>query len=168
MARSKVLRKILKDKIQGATFLGLDTVTEVILPKSSPHHGRTVKVTLGSNVMVFQNKRTNAYENMVKRRLVAEGKDPNDFVLSPRKWGVREVGTPFVTHNEAEYLEVIFMSAGDSKYYVNGVETPRNQIIGLKPAQEAEQGGLEGKVILRTYAVESIVSIVIDGERFEM
>lgn len=153
------------DKVNGATFIGLDTETSVTLKggKSNPLQGRVTKVTIRSNVMVFQNKMTNAYENMVMRRLVEEGKDPASFELSPRQWGTREKGTPFVTHNGNEYLEVIFLKCGDVHYRVDGVVTPKDQIPGLpERSQEGEQGGLDQKVIIRTFSVESVLAITID------
>ncbi len=159
------VREIMSDKVNGATFIALDTETQVKLAggKSNPLQGRVTKVTIRSNVMVFQNKLSNAYENMVKRRLEKEGRDPESFVLSPRKWGEREQGTPFVTHNGNEYLEVIFLKAGDTHYRVDGIVTPREQIEGLPyDKEEAHQGGLDNKVIIRTFAFESILAITID------
>ena len=163
------VREIMTDKVNGATFIALNTETVVTLKggKSNPLQGRVTKVTMGSNVMVFQNKNINAYDAMVKRRLEQEGKDPQSFELSPRSWGVREHGTPFVTHKGNEYLEVIFLSCGDVHYRVDGVVTPKDQIVGLpESTQEARQGGLDNKVIIRTYAVESIIGIKVDKTTF--
>lgn len=159
------VREIMTDKVNGGTFIAINTETQVKLSggRSNPLQGRVTKVVIGSNVMVFQNKHTNAYENMVNRRLVVEGKDPNSFQVGPRSWGQRETGTPFVTHNGNEYLEVIFLKCGDVHYRVDGVATPKDQIPGLpESSQEAHQGGLDQKVIIRTYAVESIIGITID------
>lgn len=159
------VREIMTDKVNGATFIGLDTETAVTLKggKSNPLQGRVTKVTMGSSVMVFQNKHQNGYENMVNRRLVEEGKDLNSFTVGPRAWGTREKGTPFVTHNGNEYLEVIFLKAGDTHYRVDGKVTPKSEIPGLpESSQEAHQGGLNDKVIIRTYAVESILAIRVD------
>jgi hypothetical protein len=161
----QTVREIMTDKVNGCTFLGLDTETVVTLTggKKNPQQGRVTKVTIRSNVMVFSNKNSNAYDNMVKRRLIQEGKDPDGFVLSPRKWGVRESGTPFVTHNGNEYLEVIFLKAGESHYRLDGKVIPREQIQGLpERKEEGEQGGLDNKVIIRTFAVESILAITVD------
>lgn len=159
------VREIMTGKVNGASFIAIDTETEVKLAggRSNPLQGRVTKVTMRSNVMVFSNKNTNAYDNMVKRRLEQEGKDPESFVLSPRAWGIRETGTPFVTHNGNEYLEVIFLKAGATHYRVDGVITPKEQIPGLPTRkEEGEQGGLDNKVIIRTYAVESILAITVD------
>jgi hypothetical protein len=159
------VREIMTDKVNGASFIGLDTETAVKLTggQKNPLQGRVSKITIGSNVMVFSNKHVNAYDNMVKRRLAAEGKDPESFQLSPRAWGQRETGTPFVNHNGNEYLEVIFLKAGDVHYRVDGILTPKDQIPGLPArSEEGEQGGLQNKVIIRTYAVESIIAIRVD------
>lgn len=160
------LQTLLNDSVHGATFIALNTETDVPLKggKANPLQGRVRKTCIGSNVMVFQNARSNAYENMVKRRLEKEGKNPETFVLSPRKWGNRIPNTPFVEHNGKLYLEVIFMKAGESKYYVDGVETDKDRIPGLDDKQEGEQGGLDNKVIIRTYSVDSIRAITIDHQ----
>ncbi len=162
------VREIMTDKVNGASFISLDTETEVKLTggKSNPLQGRVTKVTIRSNVMVFQNKHQNGYDNMVRRRLEKEGKDPTTFELSPRAWGVREHGTPFVNHNGNEYLEVIFLKCGDVHYRVDGVPTARELIPGLPTSQEAHQGGLENKVIIRTFAVESILAITVDKNTY--
>lgn len=108
---------------------------------------------------------------MVKRRLEKEGKNPDSFQLSPRKWGERVPNTPFITHTpkgqtvEKVYLEVIFLKGGESKFYVDGKLTAREDIPGIAEG-EAEQGGLENKVIIRTFSLESIRSVRIDGTEY--
>lgn len=162
------IREIINANINGATFITIDTATPVKLTggKSNPLQGRVTKVVLGSNVMVFQNKNANGYDNMVKRRLEKEGKDPGSFVLGPRAWGEREEGMPFVTHNGKEYLEVIFMSAGEVQYYVDG-QPYVGEIPGLPAATEGHQGGLDNKVIIRTYTVDNIQAVTINHARYE-
>jgi len=162
------IRDIIDANINGATFITIDTVTPVKLTggKSNPLQGRVSKMVTGSNVMVFQNKTTNGYDNMVKRRLEKEGKDPGSFVIGPRQWGEREDNTPFVTHNGKEYLEVIFMSAGDVQYFVDG-QPYVGEIQGLPVSTEGHQGGLDNKVIIRTYTVENIQAITINHARYE-
>ncbi len=166
--RSMDIRWILDNKVNGCTFAGLDTETKVVLKggKSNPLQGKVTKRTLNSNVMLFSNKQINGYDAMVKRRLEAEGVDPESFILSPRVWGVRLPNEPVVSHKDKLYLEVIFRKAGHSIYYVDGVQTPKEMIAGLPDKEEGEQGGLENKVIIRTYAFESINRITIDHETF--
>ena len=163
--------QILKDlmsQVNGSTFISIDTITDVKLTggKKNEFQGRVTKRTTGSVVMVFQNKTTNAYENMVKRRLEQEGKAPESFELSPRQWGVRIENTPFVTHNDQLYLEVIFLKAGKSEILVDGQQFD-GVVPGMAESSEGEQGGLENKVIIRTFKTSSIKAITINKQRYE-
>ena len=164
-----VLSELMKS-VNGMSFISIDTVTDVKLAggKKNPFQGRVQKRTTGSNVMVFQNKHVNSYEAMVKRRLAQEGKNPADFVLGPRQWGHRIENTPFVEHNDKHYLEVIFLKPGPVEVLVDGVVTDPATIDGYPArAEESEQGGLENKVIIRSYSLDSIKAISINKQRFE-
>lgn len=167
-------------QVNGASFISIDTTTVPVVRKTltearganavlNPHYGRVLKHGVGHNVMVFQNKKTNAYENMVERRLIQEGKDPTAFELSPRSWGQRVAGTPFVEHNEQLYLEVIFLKPGLTFYSLDGVRTDESVLQGVKlDHEEAAQGGLDNKVIIRTFAFQSIKKIKIDGQTYTL
>ena len=158
--------------INGASFVTIDTVTTPKLTggKSNPHQGRVQKVMTGANVMVFQNKNSNGYENMVQRRLKLEGKDPSSFVLGARAWGTRLDNLPIVEHTKngdtKHYLEVIFLKAGSSHYTLDGNIVPASSIQGLQESSEGEQGGLNDKVVIRTFDVENITQIRADGQVF--
>jgi hypothetical protein len=156
------------DGVNGATFAGIDTVTKPMLRggQKNPLQGRVTKKTEGAVVMLFTNKLTNAYESMVKRRLEQEGKDPSTFELKPRAWGQRIPNTPFVEHKDEKYLECIFIKGGRSAYFIDGQEVPKDAIQGLPEAESNEQaqGGLDNKVIIRTYALNSIEQIRVLGE----
>ena len=164
-----MLEQLLKN-VNGNTIVSICTETTVKLSggKSNPYQGRIKKVVLGSNVMVFSNEKTNGYEAMVRRRLAAEGKNPDSFELSERAWGVREIGAPFVHHKGKTYLEVIFLSAGEVEFYLDGKKMTRAEVarLGMLEQEEGRQGGLENKVIIRTYAVENIRSITVDGNEY--
>ena len=152
------------DNVNGASFISMDTTTTPTLlgGKSNPMKGRVRKYNKGASIMVFQNKKTNAYDNMVKRRLLAEGKDPDLFKLSPRAWGTRLQGTPLVEHKGALYLEVIFLASGQTSYTLDGQPIDKADIQGLndKPV-EGKQGSLEDKVIIRTFKLDSITRLSI-------
>lgn len=158
--------------INGASFVGLDTRTEVKLTggKSNPQQGRVTKRMIGATVMAFTNQNINAYKAMIERRLAAEGKSPTDFQLHERKWGTRLPNMPIVVHNkdgaDTYYLEVIFLKPGPSYYELDGVQVPTSSIIGL-PAVKVDaqsQGGLDDKVIIRDFKAESITALRIDGK----
>jgi len=152
--------------INGASFVGIDTHVDVKLSggQSNPQQGRVTKRMIGATVMAFTHQNVNAYHEMVKRRLGKEGKDPADFILSGRAWGVRIPNMPIVEHKGNYYFEVIFLTPGKVEYLLDGVVVPERDIQGLPPKREAEQGGLEDKVILRDFKVESIVELRIDGK----
>lgn len=154
--------------VNGNSIVSIDTVTTPTLlgGKKNPMQGQVRKIMIGGNVMVFTNKNSNGYDNMVKRRLAQEGKDPESFELGERQWGERIKGTPFVEHNGALYLEVIFLKPG-KVHYEHGVRPiARDAIEGLKTdREEGEQGGLDNKVIIRTFRADSISAVTINGKR---
>lgn len=161
------LAKLFTENVNGTTFISISTETVPRLKggKKNSFIGRTTKVMTGANVMVFQNKSINGYDAMVRRRLEKEGKDPQSFELSPRTWGERIPNTPFVEHKGNYYLEVIFLTSGEVHYEVDGVKTPANKIEGLNDEkQEGRQGGLNDKVIIRTFKIDSIKSVTINHE----
>jgi hypothetical protein len=153
--------------VVGASFIGVDTITEVKLTggKKNPFSGRVTKASNGNSVQVFTNKNSNAYENMVKRRLEKEGKNPDDFKLGERTWGTRIPNTPMVEHNGELYLEVIFLKAGDSTLLLDGLPYTGDvkDITGYPVEKESTgQGGLEDKVVIRTFKAASIKRLRID------
>ena len=153
--------------LAGGTFVGIDTLTEVKLTggRSNPHQGQVRKRMTGAQVMVFSNDQSNAYENMVRRRLAEEGRDPDSFQLGPRAWGTRIAGTPFVEHKGQYYLETIFLRAGAVQYELDGVAVDPADIQGLPERRESEdsQAGLERKVVIRTFALDSIIGLRAHG-----
>lgn len=152
--------------VNGASFISIDSETTPTLlgGRKNAMQGQIRKVMIGANVMVFQNKNGSAYDAMVQRRLVAEGKDPESFQLGERKWGERKPGTPFIEHNGELYLEVIFLRPGKVEYKHGVRPIEAANVEGLKEPKEAEQGGLDNKVIIRTFKADSIKRIVVDGK----
>jgi hypothetical protein len=122
--------------------------------------------------MVFQNKSSSSYGDMVARRLLAEGKDPASFELQPRTWGERIPETPFISHTKdgetTFYLEVIVLNSGKSSYYLDNAPIAKSDVVGLKTATEGEQGGLENKVIVRSFKLSSITAVRIDGMEYKL
>lgn len=161
----------LVQQINGASFVGIDTVTEVKLKggKKNEMQGRVTKVMTGATVMSFnRGGEEGGYENMVNRRLKVEGKDI-EFTVGPRKWGKRVEGAPIVEHNGAKYLEVIFMKPGKSHYELDGKPIEAKDIIGLEvDSEEGQQGGLENKVIIRTFKFDSITGMRIGGKAYDL
>jgi hypothetical protein len=156
-------------QVSGAEFISIDTETIPTLlgGKKNIMQGHIRKVTVGSSVMVFSLKNGgSAYENMVKRRLAKEGKDPATFVVGPRKWGKRVEGTPFVEHNGEMYLEVIFLRPGSTEYKYGVRPIDKDAIEGLNERGEVGQADLDNKVIIRTLKLDSIRRLVIDKQEY--
>lgn len=164
--------------VTGASFIGLDTLTEPALRKThpsdktlpNPHYGRVTKRMTGANVMVFTNKNGSAYESMVERRLIQEGKDPTSFELKPRAWGVRIPNMPIVEHMKdgvtQYYLEVIFLKAGKTEWLLDNKPIDQKEIIGLPSTEVSDdaQGGLSNLVVIRSFKADSITELRIDGQ----
>lgn len=157
--------------VSGGSFVSIDSHTNVVLAggKKNPMQGRVTKTIQGASVMVFQNKRTNAYENMVKRRLEAEGKEASNFELGPRVWGTRIPNTPVIEHEKEgvikHYLEVIFLHPGAVQYFLDNVKIDKADIIGVREENTSPegQGGLENAVQIRTFTWDNITQVRIDG-----
>ena len=163
------IAEIMTTNVNGATFISMDTTTNVKLTggMKNPLQGKVTKQQVGSGVMVFQNKNTNGYQNMINKRLAQEGKNPESFSLGPRTWGSRIKDTPFVEHKGKHYLEVIFLHSGTVSYFVDGVETKPSAIRGFpEPKVSAKQGGLDKKVIIRSFGIESIDRLTINKQQF--
>lgn len=152
-------------QVQGSSIAAIDAETVEVLAggKKNPMQGKVVKRAEGGRVMLFTNSTTNAYNNMVRKHLAEEGKNPDDFQLSPRVWGERIKDTPFVQHKGELYVEVVFLQKPSViKYFLDGAEIAKNLIIGLKEDKaEGHQGGLssDNKVIIRTYKLSSLKAI---------
>lgn len=156
------------ETVQGAAFASIDTLTEIKLTggKANPFQGRVTKSSVGNQVMVFTNKKSNAYDNMVKRRLEQEGKDPATFVLGALPWGTRIENTPFIQHNGELYLQLIYMKAGKTSYLVDGLPYA-GEIPGLPVEKEPTgQAGLENQVIVRTLKEKSIKRLRFDQQEY--
>lgn len=154
-------------QIEGESTATIETITEVKLKggKKNPFQGRVQKRTVNAKVLLNNGSPESSYANKVKEQMVSEGKDPDTFVLKPRAWGERIGNTPFIEHKGKQYIECIFISGGDSVYLVDGTETPKDEIEGLEPTDktpaETSQGGIEKKIVLRTFSLDSIQSLTI-------
>lgn len=171
--------------INGATFAALDTVTVPVLKggKGNPFQGKIEKHCFGNRVMLFTNKYSSGYENMVKRHLEQAGLDPETFQAGELPWGKRVPNSPFIENEGNLYLQTVFLKAGDVSYhaieefsrmdvsnllvtYPKDSEISKYEIQGLSDRTGSEHQGLERskQVIVRTYAIDSIVGIRAFGQ----
>jgi len=168
------LREILAD-VNGTTFISIDTESEVKVRKTidtangripNPQFGHITKRQVGSNVMVFTNKNSNGYANMVAKRLTKEGKDPQSFELGERTWGTRLPNLPVVEHNGEYYLEVIYLNSGKVQYFQDGQPINVEDIVGMPNQSAPTQGGLDNSVIIRTFKMSSLKAITINKNTY--
>lgn len=159
----------LLSNVNGNTIINI--TTETVLPllggKKNPMKDRVMKVTTGTNCMVFQNKSVNGYAAMVQRRLAAEGK--GDFQLGERKWGTRVPELPVVEHEGNMYMEVIVLRTGVVHYELDGKVIQPHEIQGFKDEYiGGEQGGLDNKVTIKCYKFDSLRAITIDKNTYTL
>ena len=156
--------------ITGNSILSISTVTPVKLVGGlkNPLQGHVQKRMTAGNVMIFSNCTSNGYENMVNRRLMKAGFDAETFQVGKRSWGVRIPFNPFIFHSGKLYLEVIFLNSPSKiEYLLDGKVVDESEVTGLpKKRSEGYQGGLEDKVIIRTYLTANIKQIKIDGKEY--
>lgn len=121
------------------------------------------------------------YENSVNRQRDREGTDPN-FVAQRRKWGKHVPGTPLVEHKGGVYLETKVERELEQRYEVDGVPVSAEEIEALvnrrsaraipataDPLQDFARDlttiqGVKRPVILRDFALESIIQLRMGGE----
>jgi hypothetical protein len=94
---------------RGTNFIGFDMKTDIALRggKANPMQGRVSRIHEGFSGMIFSNKDSSAYENMVNRRRALVGLS-SDFVSSKLPWGTRIPGTSVIEHNGVSYLQIIY------------------------------------------------------------
>lgn len=157
----ETLNEIL-EQVEGSGKFSIDTITDVKLKggKKNPFQGRVQKRTNNAVVTIYNKYDQGAYVNLVKEQMEKEGKDSSTFEVKPRAWGVRIENTPFVKHNEKHYIECFFESSGETQYLVDGEEYD-GEIEGMpeKKVNEESQGGIENKVIVRTFSIDSLEKV---------
>src|SRR6478609_7372191 len=127
----------LLERINGCTFAGLDSLTQVSLRggRRNPQLGRVTKWCYGSRVMLFTNKNSSGYVNMVRRRLEKEGKDPMSYIPGQLAWGRRVYDSPLIQHEGKDYLQVIFLKPGTTEYFLDGEPIAKEDIKWLPPEE---------------------------------
>lgn len=149
------LEELLK-KINGCSFASLDCVTE-------PSPGIR-KETTGKRVILFTNKNTNGYQNMVRRRLLEAGKDPDSFALGDRRWGERLPNSPLVEHKGVLHLEVIELTPGATRCFIGTREVDCAN-LGLRKGRAPNQGLPSDQTVkVRDIKLENITRIALMGE----
>lgn len=144
-------------RIKGCTFASLDAETE---PKKGIR-----KVITGRSVMMFTNKKSSGYENMVRRRLQAAGKNPNLFVVGDPPWGERVPGTPLFIHNGEYYLQTILLKEGEEVYHIgSGEKAYTAKQLNLERSSSNQGLGSAFQVTVSSFKLSNITRIRLLGE----
>lgn len=98
----------------------------------------------------------------VEANQAAEGHMPS-YTLSPRAWGERVKGSPFIKHNEELYLPCI-VESNVSVYYLDNETGDVITMADITPwlvktKEPKKQAGLIKKAIYRSYNLNSIMSV---------
>lgn len=158
--------------VKGTCFVGMDTETEVSRLKrdEAVQPGKVTKQTTGSVVMVFVQEDHTAYSAQVKRRMAAEGLDPDSWEGGPLPYGEWMGSSMFISHTPkntgklTHYVRTHFVRAGTSEYFLDGKPISKADIVDTSaPKKPGKQGGQDDKVIPRNYKLDSIRKIRIDG-----
>ena len=146
-------------RIDGCTFASLDATT-----KPSPG---VRKVVVNEQVILFTNKRSSGYENMVKRRLEQAGLDPDTFTVGPLPWGERIPNTPLINCAGNLYLQCIIRKPGDASYFIGTRQlSPEAAEAFIRKDRGSPNQGLprDKEVVCRCYALATIDAIRLMGE----
>ena len=126
-------------QFSGSHIIGIDTLTEVKLTggKSNPLQGKVTKLSEGNRVMLF--KSGIGFKNMVNKKLEKQNQETlttldlfelitggSTYEPGPRPWGQRIPNSPFVEHKGKQYLEVVFVEAGTSRYFIGDREIDKS------------------------------------------
>lgn len=139
------------------------SLTDARLLKTGNPHGQVNKLShVNVNVGAI-------YENGVNNQREREGSIA-DFVAQPPKWGVR-VGKKLVTHNGNWYLPVAIRKPISKPRYLrdkDNAELEETDIRTWKPAEKsnADHQGLEKELVWRTYKIDSIMEMTLDGNTY--
>lgn len=157
-------------------FVGLTTETVPDMRKKdangqpNPFLGRVTKRSF-TTVQIGA-----SYTNAVNNRREKEGIEPT-FEPKPRKWGVRLNGTPLIVHVRAGdteptfYMECRVLSVNhEPQYYLDGrfvdMLPLRDAILSYiaAPSSNAAWQGVTDEVVVRDYALNSILQVKMDKE----
>lgn len=142
---------------KGCTFASLDAETK---------EGGLIRRVTNERVMLFTNTNSSGYENLVKRRLAQEGKNPDLFVSGDLAWGERLADSPIISHRGFYYLQTILMAEGEVTYLTpTGGVVPTEIALGMLRRPKNNQGLSDAKaVVIHCYALENLKSIRLLGE----
>jgi len=154
--------------------INVRTIVKLPGGKKNDYQERITKSSMVRCMLSYPGK----YTEMVKRTLVLEGKDEaaKEFEAEKLPFGQRIGDTCFIQHGEQQYVQVLVIEKIISEYFLDG-KTPlayeeidgeghlmhNGASVTKLPTQrgddEYSQGGAEFKIQVRTFKIESVVSV---------
>ena len=146
--------------IKGATFATIVAATDPKLKKTGNTLGTVRKVSRVNVTLGFQ------YEAAVNRQRTREGTEA-DFEAKPRQWG-EKISPMLVGHKGKIYLETkVEKSLGHSYVNAQGKEIPSELVAPFLPTRsESSRQETEKEILVRDYALDSILSLSFKGEEY--
>lgn len=150
-----VLKNLLEE-INGCTFATIDIAT-------CPSPGIR-KVTTGKRVILFTNKKSSGYDNLVRRRLIEAGKNPDNFATGELQWGQRVPNSPLIVHGDRYYIECVELTEGSSRFFLlDGKEVNEND-LNLRSRRTNQGLSPEDEVHVIMPKIENITRIALMKE----
>jgi len=146
--------------IRGATFATIISETDPKLKKTGNTLGPVRKVSRVNVCLGFQ------YENAVNRQRDREDLE-SDFEAKPRQWGVK-ISPMLVEHKGRIYLETKVEKSLDCHFIdAEGNKIPFEIVKPFLPTRsQNSRQATEKEVIVRDYALDSILTIAFKGEKY--
>lgn len=159
ISRDRLLLMLLE--IRGASFATITTRTDARLKKTGNPFGPVVKVSRVNVTLGFQ------YAAAVNRQAEREGLAP-DFVAMPRQWGERSTLSPLlIEHKGKLYLETKVERSLSHEYRMeNGSVLSDAEVEPFLPSRGQSRQGVEKEILVRDYAIDSIIGITFKGQDF--
>lgn len=98
------------------------------------------------------------YINVVNRRRKKLGLPPIITTNGGRAWGHKINGTPLVWHKDKTYLECLLLKTLDEKYYKDGVEVKKEDVLAKRGFQEQYDLG-KNSPQWRVFELENVKAI---------
>lgn len=159
ISRERLL--LMLSEIRGASFATITTRTDARLKKTGNPFGHVEKISRVNVTLGFQ------YAGSVNRQRIREDETPN-FVAMPRQWGDRSPVSPLlIEHKGKLYLETKVERSISHKYRtLSGRVLSDEEVRPFLPSRGASRQGTEKEILVRDYALDSIVGISFKGQDF--
>ncbi len=150
--------EFVKELANHGGVMTITTHTEVRMRKTdNPFIGaiksQRIKVAVGTD-----------YQKEVNDQRAIERKSEN-FVAEQMKWGETNEGV-IVEHNDKRYLKTIIVEKDDNAQYIFGGKFIDYELLRpfIPPYKPSAKQQLAEEVKVRTFALDNIISVTIDGD----